>query len=95
MNLPALYQLMGAYLHQDFDLFGKTKMDAVDAYLRDEPDSAPALVEEIEFVLVTTPDEAGLKHTLDELGCQVLPPEEAGTYRRFLELIAERARGIA
>ncbi len=39
---PDLAHLLGAYLHQDFSLFGPTLADAVAAFARDEPTTAVA-----------------------------------------------------
>ncbi len=39
---PDLSHLLGAYLHQDFDIFGQTPADAGRAFLRDDPSDAIA-----------------------------------------------------
>jgi len=88
---PALNQLMGAYLHQDYDLFGDTPIDAVRTFLRDEPNMAQPLVGEIEFVLRSTPSESEVEELLRELGCQIRVEPELG-YRGLLARIAEIAR---
>lgn len=92
VDLPALDHLMGAYLHQDFDLFGETPMDAVDTFLRDEPAMATQLLEEIESVLAIIQSEEQLQELVTALGCEIWVDPELG-YRGFLERIAQRASG--
>lgn len=91
MDLPALRQLMGAYAHQDYDLLGKTPMQAVDAFLREEPRKAASLPTEIRHVLDILPSEQAVRDLVTGLGCEVLPPTEMRNYRTFLAAIARRA----
>ncbi len=92
MTLPALHHLMGAYLHQDFDLDGETPMDAVDAFLREEPDLARPLAAEIDTLLGTGLSEQEVERTVFDLGCQVYPDKGYTGYRLWLAAIAARAR---
>jgi hypothetical protein len=91
VHYPALEQLMGAYLHQDYDLFGATPMAAVDAFLDDEPALGRALPDEIAHLLAVTESDQALEDLLDDLGCEI-QVDDPGGYRTWLEQIAERAR---
>lgn len=92
MTMPALDHLMGAYLHQDFDLYGDAPMDAVDAFLQDEPDLAQPLASEIDALLASQPTEQEIERTVFDLGCQVYPDKGFTGYRPWLAAIADRAR---
>ncbi|KQW49092.1 hypothetical protein ASC77_10345 [Nocardioides sp. Root1257] len=87
---PALWHLMGAYLHQDFDAFG-TIDENIDLFVVDSPDLAPALPSEIDRALRALPTEAALEAFVDDLGCQVRAPDNL-TYREWLTRIADRVR---
>jgi len=87
---PALWHLMGAYLHQDFDLSG-TIEDNIDLFTQEPADLVQALPDEVDRALRELTTEAELKSFVGELGCQVRPP--AGlTYREWLTRIADRVR---
>lgn len=94
VELPALSQLMGAYLHQDYDIFGPTPADAAEVFLRDEPARRRALPAEVEAVLQSH-SEAELGELLASLGCQVLPWAEDGTYSTSLRELAGLADQMA
>ncbi len=85
METPALKQLMGAYLHQDYGLVGDIP-ENVDAFMADEPDLARRLPEEVAWALQVNPDEEALDAFVSSLGCQA-PPGEGG-YRHLLGEIA-------
>ena len=91
MDYPALDQLMGSYLHQDFDLFGPTPWAAVDAFVRDEPDLGARLPGEIRELLEATPSETDVQAELEDMGCQIAVPADEGGYRAWLQAIADRA----
>lgn len=91
MELPALSQLMGAYLHQDFHLFGATPTAAAETFLVDEPELRRALPAEVDSVL-STHSEAELTRLLSSLGCQLTPWAEDGTYSTSLRDLAELAK---
>lgn len=88
----ALDQLMGAYLHQDYDLFGPTPLAAVDTFVRDEPELGSRLPGEISDLLRALPSETAIKAALEGMGCQIVPSTADGGYRGWLEAIADRAR---
>ena len=90
MKTPALEQLMGTYLHQDYDLVGSV-WDNVDAFVLESPELAPGLPAEVDWVNATIVSENELKAYLHSLGLQVLPPTEShGGYRGWLSEIARR-----
>lgn len=92
MTTPALHRLMGTYFHQDWDIFGSTHMEVVDRFGIDEPELAAALPAEIDHVLSTVHDEAGLGDYLDSLGCDVWADPDSGGYRQWLAHIAAHVR---
>ncbi len=87
MEKPALEQLMGAYLHQDFDLVGDVA-DNIDAFMAEEPVLARRLPDEIAWALQIHDSAAELDAFVSALGCQVQPGE--GGYRELLGEIAAR-----
>lgn len=91
MRTPALEQLMGAYFHQDWELFGSTHMEVVDYFVEDDPDLAATLPAEIALVLERLPSDTAVHQYLDSLGCQILIRSEDG-YREWLADIAARVQ---
>jgi ABC-type multidrug transport system fused ATPase/permease subunit len=87
---PALWHLMGAYLHQDYAYDG-TVDDNIDLFVSDTPDRAPALPAEVERALRELSSEAELEAFVDALGCQINAPRGL-TYREWLTQIADRVR---
>ena len=94
MDTPALYQLMGAYFHQDWDLDG-TEDQVIDAFLAGEPQFASLVAGEIETVLRAHPTERHLEQLLDDLGGSYRPDSTMGSYQEFLTRIVERARSTS
>jgi hypothetical protein len=91
-QLPALRQLMGAYLHQDYELFGSNPLAAAETFLRDERRLSRALPGEVEAVL-RTHSETEVAALLSLLGCQIPPWANDATYTTSLrELAAAAAR---
>lgn len=94
MELPALSQLMGAYLHQDYELFGATPGDAAAAFLRDDPARRRVLPAEVKAVLESH-SEAELGALLASLGCQRMPWAADGTYSSSLRDLASLAERMS
>lgn len=93
MELPALQQLMAAYLHQDWDLDYDTDEATIRAFVLETPDVASDLPREISDVLSTVSAEADVEALLVSLGCQVDPsPTSNGSYRTWLTELAAYAR---
>ncbi len=88
MDTPALYHLMGAYFHEDWDLDG-TEDEVVDAFLAGEPRFAPLLVSEIESVLDDVFHRTRARGTARHFGrLHTGPDPTSGGYRGFLTRIA-------
>jgi CdiI immunity protein len=88
---PALAQLMGAYFHQDWYDAG-TEDDVVEKFLRDAPDVARRLPEEIDTALSTHADEGSLRSYLRSLGCAYNPTRRYGGARAWLQEVGRQAR---
>jgi len=93
VDLPALTQLMGAYLHQDYELFGGTPLDAARTFLINEPALRRAIEGEIDAVLAGN-SEGELGKLLVSLGCQLPPWAADGTYASSLREVAAVAARI-
>lgn len=90
VELPALSQLMGAYLHQDYELFGPTPLAAAKTFLADEPTLRRQLPTEVDAVL-STHSEAELANLLADLGCQIQPWAGDHTWTSSLRELASAA----
>ena len=90
MKTPALAQLMGAYLHQDYS-DGGTVEDNIELFAREDPQLSSQLPEEVDQLLASDMSEAETDRLVHELGCQVLPPDGI-SYRTWLTQIADRVR---
>ena len=91
MEIPALAQLMGAYLHQDFDVVGSVD-DNIDLFVRRSSALAASLPQEVAWLLEEKRiEDAELEAILDDMGCAVAPPEDM-SYRTWLAEIAEHVR---
>jgi hypothetical protein len=92
VTTPALEQLMGAYFHQDFDLFGDDHMDVVDQFVIDDPNLAARLPLEVFQLMDATPDDDELEARLEAMGCQVYPQPREDSYRQWLNRIVGRVQ---
>jgi hypothetical protein len=70
---PALWQFLGAYLHQDWPEEYESPSAALRDFVYGEPRYARDLPAEIEQVLGSTADDAALDETLGELGSFFVP----------------------
>ena len=90
---PALEQFLGAYLHQDWRTEADDVWGVVDLFVRDEPALAAQLSTEIADVLLHVQSESDLKKlVIDDLGGYHLADRHGGTYRAWLQQIADRVR---
>jgi hypothetical protein len=80
---PDLAYLLGAFLHQDFDIYGD-EWGAVDAFISDDPAVARRVPEQIARLLIDFPEEAKVESFADEAGCAYLPPGDGDVYRTWL-----------
>lgn len=91
MNTPNLAHLMGAYYHQDFDVYDGTLWGPLTAFVLDcARADLVALLSEIADVLQRLPTEQELEDLLVSLNAEVYLAEEPGGYRGWLEEIARR-----
>ena len=91
--VPALDQMMGAYFHQDWHDEAADVAGVIDLYVANEEALAPLLPAEIDHVLATCDTEDELKRlVVDQLGGYYLADWDGGTYRGWLQQIADRVR---
>lgn len=87
---PALWHLMGAYLHQDYDQTGTIDENII-SFATGTRDLALSLPMEVERALAEFTTEDELDAFVGALGCQVMPPDGL-THREWLNHIAEVVR---
>lgn len=89
---PDLYQFLGAYFHQDWDLEADDWTGVVDNYVNDDPVPGPlrALAQEID-VLRANRAEANLPQFMVRIVGVCYSPEPL-TYKQWLGHIADRLR---
>lgn len=91
MNTPNLAHLMGAYYHQDFDIYDGTIWGPLAAFIEDcAPTDLQALRAELAEVLQQFPGEPEIDNLLTSLNSEVYLADEPGGYRGWLEEIARR-----
>lgn len=81
---PALWQFLGAYLHQDWPEEYESPSGALRDFVSGEPRYAGDLPAEIEQVLGSTADDAALDETLGELGSFFVPSRAGENPRDWL-----------
>jgi hypothetical protein len=92
---PALEQFLGAYLHQDWRTEADDVWGVVDLFVREEPRLAAELPAEIAALLAGSPSERDLrKLVIDDLGGYHVADAEGGSYREWLQRIADLVRTI-
>ena len=87
---PAVWNLAGAYLHQDWAVEYSTWEEAVDAFIHESPDLSPLLPGEISRVLSETRTDDELHAFFRSQGGAYRPRPEDGGYRGLLTAIARR-----
>lgn len=81
---PALWQFLGAYLHQDWrDDYADTN-GALSDFMTGEPAFAPALISEIDRLLATTQGSADTEAAILELGSFFVPSASGDDPRAWL-----------
>jgi CdiI immunity protein len=70
---PALWQFLGAYLHQDWRHDYPDTRSALSGFMTGEPAVSPTLVAEIERLLATTHSSAETEAAILELGSFFVP----------------------
>ena len=90
---PALEQLAGVYLNQDWVLDYKTWEAAVDAFISESSEDVPLLPAEIERVLAAVDSDEELRDYLLTLG-MAYDADSHGGYRGWLSEIARRVEAV-
>lgn len=89
----ALDHLMGAYFHEDWGLDHVDEWSVLAEFERDEPELARKLPAEIDAVLARFTTERELeRYVVRELGGRFRADWDGGTYRGWLQQIADRVR---
>ena len=87
---PALWQLFGAYFHQDWHADDETPDDVLRRYLQVEPvDGVPGARRELDELLRRWPGEADLQEIHHRLGSSLWPPGVGYTTRDWLVHVGE------
>ena len=83
---PELWQLFGAYFHQDWDLAGPDWQTVLAEYVETaEPETVRRAASELSALLHDTPDDGELRRfVLDDLGCEYLPEPGGLSMREWL-----------
>jgi hypothetical protein len=90
-SYPTLANLIGGYLHQDFDINGETVVAVVETALNEEnPGYAERLRKDVEDVLASAATESELARWFDTVGLEVLLEPDGFTPRSFLAMVVER-----
>ena len=88
---PALWQFLGAYLHQDWrDDYADTQEALLD-FMEGEPAFAPKLASEIEHLLASTPTSRETESAILGLGSFFVPSANGQDSREWLGLIRTEA----
>ena len=87
---PALWQFLGAYLHQDWPIEFDDEWAALDRFIEESPELASHLPIEIDGALGEHHAESDLRAFLVAQGCNYVPDPEEGGYRGWLSEIARR-----
>lgn len=88
-----LDQLLGAYLHQDYDVEYPDAWAAVDASIREHsPKVRAAARQELLGILEREDTEDGLSRAVSKLGVAYSPPADGYTYRAWLHEVDQRIR---
>lgn len=89
---PAFWQFAGAYLHEDWPEVHGTVWQALEDFMRHEPQLARRLPAEIEQLLAARATESELGDYVESEGGCYLPPEG---YRAWLAEVARRVSASA
>jgi hypothetical protein len=92
---PALWQFLGAYLHQDWrDDYADTE-EALSDFMEGEPAFAPNLASEIDRLLATTRTSEEAEAVLVDLGSFYVPSASGQDPKQWLiQIRAEAARAL-
>ena len=92
-RLQALQTLLDCYLHEDWSLDYPGFWDAVDDFTDGEPQAAPQLRADVDYVLGQCQGEHDLQQALRELGSSYYPPGGGwDSYRAWLLAVADTSK---
>lgn len=91
---PALWQFLGAYLHQDWPDEYKSPSAALRDFVSGEPHYAGDLPAEIAQVLSSEADDAALEGILADLGSPFVPSRSGRNPRDWLRDLKDEAQGL-
>lgn len=90
-DYPALWQFLGAYLHQDWrDDYADTQAALLD-FMEGEPAFAPKLASEIDHLLASMPTSRDTESAILSLGSFFVPSACGQDSREWLSLIRAEA----
>jgi hypothetical protein len=94
-DLTALHQLLGAYLYEDWYLDYGEPWVAIEAFVRDEPEYAPALRADIRRVLAESTSDSELERRLDKFGLGYAATTAGWeSYGVWLQAVSDRVDGL-
>jgi hypothetical protein len=91
---PALWQFLGAYLHQDWREEYESPSAALRDFVSGSPGQAVALPAELERVLASTADDESLEKTLVSLGSFFVPSRAGQNPRDWLRRLRDEAQRL-
>ncbi|KRF36962.1 contact-dependent growth inhibition system immunity protein [Nocardioides sp. Soil805] len=84
---PALWQFLGAYLHQDWQEDYANTLEALSDFMTNEPTFAPILATEIDHLLNSTSTADEAEAAILGLGSFFVPSARGGDAREWLRRI--------
>lgn len=91
---PALWQFLGAYLHQDWLEEYESTDDALRDFVAGSPELAVTLPREVEHLLATTTADAAVEDILVRLGSFVVPSRAGENPREWLRGLQVEAQRL-
>jgi hypothetical protein len=83
-RFPSLFQVLGGYLHQDWDIDAETPDDALRLAAEEGPEQAGAAVREIDALLASEVDDKHLMRLIERLTAGYSPELEGWRARDWL-----------
>jgi len=89
--VPGLFQLLGGYLHRDWNLHYASWEDAVSAFsVESPPRTTERAVGDIDRLLAGSATDVQLRRVLEEIGCNVSLQDQGVTAREWLAQLRDR-----
>ena len=93
-DYPSLWQLLGGYFHQDWDLDYSSPDEALRDFFDGQPVLAPRLADEIERVLALEKSDTELDELILEFGSSYLPTSNGVRSQTWLSGIRDLAQTL-